>query len=231
MKTLWISFLCSVLMPIAQGQFDDSEPASIQVDFPVSRAGADKIELNKIYDAVAKIEISRKNQGVKFKMIQKIDSTHFVANPVIWEEVVGQGGSLAAAGGGGYGRSYKAQRVNTSRKVMVTTIKAREVAEGEMIYGGEFELADKVADIPLPGGDVMSLREWKETKESVDKEFTRESFVVRLKGGETWILKNFAEKPCDDCLGKGDLGTLRSNKKCPACKGKGKRRVDYLVKW
>ena len=61
--------------------------------------------------------------------------------------------------------------------------------------------------------------------------FSKELFVRRLKGGETWTLKGFYLLRCFKCGGSGKLGVLSNYDECTACGGRGGTKCDLLVTW
>ena len=80
-------------------------------------------------------------------------------------------------------------------------------------------------------GASRTVRVMREAEHIPFVNFTQEDFIRRLKEGDSWVLKQFREKRCENCFGDGKLNALKNYAKCHDCKGKGDTVIDCVVKW
>jgi len=198
------------------------------VEFRVSKVGADKTELVSVLDAVARLETKTdsKTEAQNYSVNRVIDKKNFLCHKMRKRyRVISSGLSRVGGGGGVSGSEW--EEPDTSRLYWVTTQKEQNVVDEEVIKGIivlEAKEPKKLYD--------QTYRQLIEVNLAVEAStYTKEQFIADLKQGKTWTLKDFATKSCATCLGKGNLGILRSYVKCASCEGKGSFKVDYLVKW
>jgi|GEM_PF-2482435 len=231
MKTIILTLLAAPALLMAQ--------ARPTITFSVSATGADKTELRRVLEAVQELEGGKNDKtAADFEVIQRIDLRNFLVYKKVWKErrapVIGD--SLSRIGGGGGvagGGTYRVAEVDRSKVFWLITSRDHDnVADGEFLVGIIAIETGKTRETEEATGYPSTVRELKEkTDEAIALTPSQEEFVAALKSGKTWTLNNFTKTQCSRCNGKGNLGVLHENLRCPSCQGVGSLFSDCLVKW
>jgi hypothetical protein len=216
MKTILILILC---FPAALAQ---------QVEYNVSKGGADKEKLEKVFEAVRVLEEPPAARGEEYEVSWKVSPTEYVVfkrvafrDPVYADRLSSIGGSM--------GRDpiiTYTMRTKTDVSYLLKLKEPMEKADGEIIAGISTQTTEATKTVD---GITCRIIEQQDAPQAVA--FTKEKFVTMLKAGQTWTLKGFEGNPCHRCLGDGKLSASEKEARCPDCKGKGSAKVDCLVKW
>ncbi|MEI6674632.1 MAG: hypothetical protein WCO57_05600 [Verrucomicrobiota bacterium] len=176
------------------------------VVFSVSKAGADKSELLKVFAAVQMQENPRQIGPPVYLVVQRISLRDFLVHV----------------------------RDDSGTLYWLRTKEDHDVADNERLQNVSAVLTGKTREYVSVLGAKKTVRELEE-KEGENgmekKELTKEDFLEKLKEGKTWTLSKFSKVKCFTCLGNGKFGALRNYARCQDCDGVGEVAADCLVKW
>jgi hypothetical protein len=198
-------------------------------EFRVSTGGAEKDRLMAVFEKVRSLELTKNRPARRLsgiEVLQKINNKTFLV--YTRKEVVT--GSVVSGGKVVYLTKWETDH---DQIYCYKPCAALNVVDDEKIGSLDLEVTDESYAYTTSSGAKKTVRILTDRKQEEGGEelFSKEEFVARLKGGETWTLKNYSEKNCHSCLGDGVLSGSEKNASCPACKGNGVLAEDLLVKW
>ena len=196
--------------------------------FHVSKVGKDKKELHKAFSLIQKMEKTEKyGRPISFEVLQKLDDKGFLSYKTrTVSRVIGSGLSSVGGGGGSYVTSSEV--TDRSKIYYLVTLKPKSIADGDKLESIWIIETTKMKSYTDTRGAKRTVRIMEEV---VPVDLSQQDFVKRLKSGESWLLKGFSKKRCKNCFGDGELGAMKKYAKCPDCRGKGSRSVDYRIQW
>ena len=196
--------------------------------FLISKVGADKTELYAAFSAIQKIEKTKKyGNPTSFQVFQKLNDKGFLVHKTATRyRTIASG--LSSVGGGGGAYTTSSEVTDYSKLYYLATIKPQNLADGDRIKSIWIINTSKTKSYTDTKGSKRTVRI---LHEIIPVDLSQQDFIKRLKGGESWVLKQFRVNKCHKCFGDGKLSALRKYAKCPDCKGKGDTSFDCIVMW
>lgn len=207
--------------------------------FRVSRVGADKTMLLRVFQAVKDAEETKTKYGKKgrnsFRVMQRLSPTEFLVHQTETYYDPNPFARARSSNRTGAATATASFRAGKSQVFLLKTQQPLNAVDGEWIRGITVNDTGAVHTYTATLGNLKSVRILTEDAPlNSQHTFTQEEFVDRLRNGETWTLKNFEEEDCRVCFGRGELSTFKGGGACPQCGDtahKGKGFIDYLIRW
>lgn len=177
-------------------------------EFRVSKVGADKTELLKVFAAVQKLEAG---EPQAFEVLQRISSTEYLVYALKWNA---------------YSRTFGEADLTKLYWLKLST--PRGFVSNDTITGIFTESTGSIRTYETALGSSKSVREYQEIEPAM---LTQDEFVSLLRMGRTWTLRIYRFEKCSRCFGDGKLSALQGNARCPDCHGRGIISIDLLVCW
>jgi hypothetical protein len=201
--------------------------------FRVSKVGADKSELLKVFEQVQLVEGRKGLKPENFEVFQRANEAEYLVYKMIWKyrDSAPSWGKQSEGGGsygGGSGSSGRYLGADLKTLYWLQTEEPSVYVNDEKIRDLYVVPSDEIKSYTTMLGAQVSVRV---LREAPAKEIPKDEFVQRLQAGETWTIPSYKTEECRKCYGDGKLSKMQGEGKCLDCNATGTSEVDLIVRW